>query len=79
MSHQLYGIPNSHGIIRISGGELLRAKLKDLLKVILNTCGYNISKYIMSLGTWADSISIQAVADVFNLKILIIESHPDQW
>ena len=30
-------------------------------------------------GTWADiSIIIQAVADVFNLKIiLIIESHPD--
>ena len=27
-------------------------------------------------GTWADSIIIQAVADVFNLKIiLIIESH----
>ena len=25
----------------------------------------------------ADSIIIQAVADVFNLKILIIESHPD--
>ena len=25
-------------------------------------------------GTWADSI--QAVADVFTLKILIIESHP---
>ena len=29
-------------------------------------------------GTWADSIIIQAVVDVFTLKIiLIIESHPD--
>ena len=29
-------------------------------------------------GTWADSFIIQAVADVFNLKIiLIIESHSD--
>ena len=28
--------------------------------------------------SWADSIIIQAMADVFNLKIiLIIESHPD--
>ena len=27
-------------------------------------------------GTWADSIIIQAVADIFNLKINIIESHP---
>ena len=30
-----------------------------------------------SQATWADSIIIQALADVFNLKILIIESHPD--
>ena len=28
-------------------------------------------------GTWADSIIIQALADVFHLKILVIESHPD--
>ena len=28
-------------------------------------------------GTWAYSIIIQALADVFNLKILIIESHSD--
>lgn len=28
-------------------------------------------------GTWADGIIIQAVANVFNLKIHIIESHPD--
>ena len=31
----------------------------------------------MSFSTCADSIIRQAVADVFNLKILIIESHPD--
>ena len=30
-----------------------------------------------SQGTWADGIIIQAVVDVFNLKIHIIESHPD--
>ena len=34
------------------------------------------SKYVMSRYL-ADSIIIQAVADVFNLKILIIELHPD--
>ena len=28
-------------------------------------------------GTWADGVIIQVVADVFNLRILIIESHPD--
>ena len=34
--------PNSHGIIRVAGVELLRGKRKDLLKVILNIRGYNI-------------------------------------
>ena len=29
-------------------------------------------------GTWVDSFIIQAVADVFNLKIILItKSHPD--
>ena len=76
--HQLYVNPNSHGIIRVAGVELLREK--DLLKVILNIRGYNI--YLVSMScqgtSCAESIIIQAVADVFNLKIiLIIESHPD--
>ena len=42
MSHQLYGNPNSHGIIGVAGVEFLREKRKDLLKVILNIRGYNI-------------------------------------
>ena len=48
--HQLDVNPNSHGIIRVAGVELLREKRKDLLKVILNIRGYNInfSKYVMS-------------------------------
>ena len=40
--HQLYVNPNSHGIIRVAGVELLREKRKDLLKLILNIRGYNI-------------------------------------
>ena len=39
---QLYVNPNSHGIIRVAGVELLMEKRKDLLKVILNIRGYNI-------------------------------------
>ena len=39
--HQLHVNPNSHGIIRVAGVELLREKRKDLLKVILNIRGYN--------------------------------------
>ena len=42
MLHQFYVNPNSHGIIRVAGVELLRDKRKDLLKVILNIRGYNI-------------------------------------
>ena len=37
-----YVNPNSHGIIRVAGVELLREKRKDLLQVILNIRGYNI-------------------------------------
>ena len=40
--HQLFVNPNSHGIIRVAGVELLREKRKDLLKVILNIRGDNI-------------------------------------
>ena len=63
--YQLYVNPNSHGIIRVAGVELLREKRKDLLKVVLNIRGH---KYLVSMscqGTWADSI-IQPMADVFN-------------
>ena len=40
--HQLYVNPNSHGITRVAGVELLREKRKNLLNVILNIRGYNI-------------------------------------
>ena len=42
VSHQLYGNPNIHGIIRVARAELLRGKRKDILKFILNIRGYNI-------------------------------------
>ena len=32
---------------------------------------------LLCLGIWADGIIIQAVADVLNLKVHIIESQPD--
>ena len=79
VSHQLCGNPNRNSIIRVAGVELLKAKRKDLLKVILNINSwiqYLVSMYVMS-RYMADSIIIQAVVDVFNLKILIIESQPD--
>ena len=42
VSYQIYGNPNSHGIISVAGVELLREKRKYFLKVILNIRGYNI-------------------------------------
>ena len=77
--HQLYVNPNSHGINRVAWVELLREKLKDLL--FKSSFEHSWIQYLVSMscqGTWADSIIIHAVADSFNLKIiLIIESHPD--
>ena len=77
VSHQLYGNPNSHGIIRVAGVELLRENPERFIE---SNFEHSSIQYLVSMsrqGTWADNIIIQAVADVFNLKILIIESHPD--
>ena len=75
---QLCVNPNGHGIIRVAGVELLREKRKDLLKVHFEHSWIQYLVFMSRQGTWADSIIIQAVADVFNLKIiLIIESHPN--
>ena len=75
--HELYVNPNSHGIIRVAGVEL-REKRKRFIE---SNFEHLWIQYLVSMsrqGTWADSIIIQAVADVFNLKlILITESHPD--
>ena len=52
----------------------------EIQRVIESNFQHSWIQNLMSMscqGTWADGIIIQAVADVFNLKILIIESHPD--
>ena len=62
ISHQLYGDCNHHLDIRIAGVNYLRE---------------NPERFIANMstpGTWCDNLVIQAVADILNLKIHIIES-----
>ena len=54
--------------VREAGVQYLMMNLDDLMKIMYL---YSMSRH---LGTWADHIIIQEVADVMNLKIHIIES-----
>ena len=59
--HQLYVNPKSHGIIRVAGVE----------RFIESNFEHSWIQYLVSMSSqgtsWADSIIIQAVADVFNI------------
>jgi len=77
VSHQLYGNPNSHGIIRAAGIQFLTENPERFIE---SNSEHSWIQYLTSMscqGTWADGIIIQAIGDAFNLKIHIIESHPD--
>ena len=77
VSHQLYENPNSHGIIRAAGIQFLTENPERFIE---SNSEHSWIQYLTSMscqGTWADGIIIQAVADAFNLKIHIIELHPD--
>ena len=77
--HQLYVNPNIHGIIRVAGGRIVKGETERFIE---SNFEHSWIQYLITMScqgtSCADSIIIQAVADVFNLKIiLIIESHPD--
>ena len=77
MSHELYGHPDLHFDIRISGVEYMR---KNPERFIESNSLNSWSEYLSSMsrkGTCADGLIIQAIADKHNLKIHIIESNPN--
>ena len=73
-SHQLYGNPNSHRNIRAAWIQFLRDNPERFIESNLEQSWIQYLNNMSSKGTRADGIIIQAVADVFSLKI---ESHPD--
>ena len=76
MSHQLYGDPNGHIYIRISGVEYLRDNPERLIESTTENCWIEYLSNMAKQGTWADGLIIQAVADKLNLKIHIVETNP---
>ena len=76
VSHQLYGHPNNHWNIRVSGVEYMRENPERFIESNIESCWCDYLSSMSRNGTWADGLVIQAVADKLNLAINIIESNP---
>ena len=76
VSHQLYGDPNSHVYIRMSGVEYMKDSPERFIESNTENCWIEYLSNMAKQGTWADGLIIQAVADKFHLKIHIVETNP---
>ena len=76
VSHQLYGDPNSHVYIRMSGVEYMKDNPERFIESNAESCWIEYLSNMAKQGTWADGLIIQAVADKFDLKIDIVETNP---
>ena len=75
VSHQLYGDPNHHLLIRQAGVQYL---CNNPERFIESNTENSWNEYINNMsmqGTWCDALIVQAVADCQNVAIHIIESH----
>ena len=74
VSHQLYGGPNHHLVIRQAGVQYLNNNPKRFIE---SNTENSWNEYINNMsmhGTWCDALFVQAVADCQNVVIHIIES-----
>ena len=74
ISHQLYGDSNHHLDIRIAGVNYLRENPERFIESNIESSWMQYLANMSTPGTWCDNLVIQAVADILNLKIHIIES-----
>ena len=75
VSHQLYGDPNHHLLIRQAHVQYLSNHPE---RVIESNTENSWNEYINNMsmqGTWCDALFVQAVANCQNVAIHIIESH----
>lgn len=75
VSHQLYGDPNHHLLIRQAG---VQYPSNNPERFIESNTENSWNEYINNMsmqGTWCDALIVQAVADCQNVAIRIIESH----
>ena len=74
ISHQLYRDPSHHLQIREAGVQYLMENPERFIESNVEASWFRYLSSMSRKGTWADHIIIQAVAEVMNLKIHIIES-----
>lgn len=74
ISHQYYGTPEFHTVVRQAGINNLKAHPELFIESIANDSWKTYLQRMAAPGTWCDNIIIQAVANELNCVIHIIES-----
>ena len=75
VSHQLYGDPNHHLLIRQAGVQFLSNNPERFIESSTENSWNEYIKNMSMQGTWCDALIVQAIADCQNVLIHIIESH----
>ena len=75
VSHQLYGDPNHHLLIRQAGVQYLSNNPERFIESNTENSWNEYINNMSMQGTWCDALIVQAVADCQNVAIHIIESH----
>lgn len=75
VSHQLYGDPNHHLLIRQAGVQYLSNNPERFIESNTESSWNEYINYMSMQGTWCNALIVQAVADCQNVAIHIIESH----
>ena len=77
ISHKLFADPKYHLFVRAAGVRYLRENPERFIESNLDQSWLQYLESMSQQGTWADNLIIQAVADSFNLRIIIVESNPN--
>ena len=74
ISHQLYGDCSHHLDVRTVGVKYMRENPERFIESNIDSSWIEYLGNMSTLGTWCDHLVIQAVADILNLRIHIVES-----
>ena len=75
ISHQMFGIPDYHTLIRSTAVEYMRSHPEQFIESNTENSWIEYLNNMSRQGTWADALIIQSTADSFRVRICIIESH----
>ena len=68
ISHQLYGDPNGHVYIRMSGVEYMKDNPERFIESNTENCWMEYLSNMAKQGTWADALIIQGCLEISDLK-----------